>query len=178
LTTLTFTTYRLGDTYRWKSENVATMEVAQVLGHFPGVSEAAVYGVEVPGHDGKAGCAAIQLEANQAATPEFFSALLKYATEQLPRYAVPVFVRIAKLDPMHNNKQNKIPLKRDGIDLDAIYGAGMDAADAREAGRDVVYWWPSALGHPNPGLDGEVYITFSRADWEAIRGKTEMSAKL
>lgn len=44
---------RLGDTFRWKSENVATMEVQQTLGHFPGVSEVAVYGVPVPGFDGK-----------------------------------------------------------------------------------------------------------------------------
>ena len=40
---------RLGDTYRWKSENVATAEVSEVLGRFPGVNEAMVYGVEVPG---------------------------------------------------------------------------------------------------------------------------------
>lgn len=49
---LTLILNRLGDTYRWKSENVATMEVAQTLGHMPGVTEAAVYGVPVPGHDG------------------------------------------------------------------------------------------------------------------------------
>jgi hypothetical protein len=73
---------------------------------------------------------------------------------------------------MHNQKQNKIPLKKDGINLDAIYGQGKDAADAREAGQDVVYWLPSALGHPNPQPDGERYIEFTRSDWESICGKT------
>ncbi len=50
---------RVGDTFRWKSENVATTEVAQALGLYPAIAEANVYGVLVPHHDGRAGMAAI-----------------------------------------------------------------------------------------------------------------------
>jgi acyl-CoA synthetase (AMP-forming)/AMP-acid ligase II len=67
---------RLGDTFRWKSENVSTAEVSEVLGKFPGVIDANVYGVEVPGHDGRAGCAALLL--NPGPGKEFdFRALLE-----------------------------------------------------------------------------------------------------
>lgn len=168
-------TERLGDTYRWKSENVATAEVAETLGHHPGILEASVYGVEVPGHDGRAGCAAIHLKPGQEPTPAFFAELLQYSLDKLPRYAVPVFVRLLReVKPMHNQKQNKVPLKKDGINLDAIYGgARKDVADAKEEGKDVMYFWPSALAHPNPGLDGERYIEFSRSDWNALRGVKE-----
>lgn len=55
----------LGDTYRWKGENVSTAEVSEVLGSYPGVNEAVVYGVQLPGHDGKAGAAALDIAADQ-----------------------------------------------------------------------------------------------------------------
>ena len=119
-------------------------------------------------HIGRAGCAAVHLLPDQAPTPQFFTEFLKYAHEKLPKYAIPVFLRLlVEVSPMHNQKQNKIPLKKDGISLDAIYGPGKDAADAQAAGRDVVYWWPSALGQANQQAD-ERYVVFTRADWEAI----------
>jgi acyl-CoA synthetase (AMP-forming)/AMP-acid ligase II len=68
---------RLGDTFRWKGENVSTAEVSEVLGRYPGVSEATVYGVSLPGHDGKAGMAAIYI--NTEGSTFDYSGLLRYA---------------------------------------------------------------------------------------------------
>ena len=97
---------RLGDTFRWKSENVSTAEVAEALGRYPGIVEANVYGVSVPGHEGRAGCAAVHLDS---ATAIDYKALLKYSREQLPRYAVPLFLRVVKkTSHIHNHKQNKV----------------------------------------------------------------------
>ncbi|CAO2650946.1 Nn.00g092430.m01.CDS01 [Neocucurbitaria sp. VM-36] len=164
---------RLGDTFRWKSENVSTAEVSEALGSFPGIQEANVYGVEVPGHDGRAGCAAIYIDP--AHRDKFnFDALLTHMKDKLPKYAVPVFLRVQKQQTtMHNNKQNKVPLRNDGIDLRKI----MERADkeAREQGTeeveyDTLYWLPAALW-VGKGVekDERGYLVYTMEDWDALR---------
>jgi acyl-CoA synthetase (AMP-forming)/AMP-acid ligase II len=164
---------RLGDTFRWKSENVSTAEVAEALGSFPGILETNVYGVEVPGHDGKAGCAAIHV-APEALEAFDFNALLAHARSKLPKYAVPVFLRVQrKVNAMHNNKQNKVPLRQDGIDLRKMVDrADREAAEEAESKGavevlyDTVYWCPEALGVKGKG---EGYRIFGMEDWDALR---------
>jgi fatty-acyl-CoA synthase len=80
---------RVGDTFRWKGENVATLEVAGKIVEHPGVLEAVVYGVEVPGNEGKAGMAAI-------VTADDFdlAAFRKHLAAHLPEYAQPLFLRL------------------------------------------------------------------------------------
>src|ERR1700716_3102462 len=79
---------RTGATFRWKGENVATSEVAEALSVFPGIKEANVYGVEVPGGEGKAGMAAV------VKGPEFdLDALSEYLEKNLPFFARPIFLR-------------------------------------------------------------------------------------
>lgn len=82
---------RVGDTFRWKSENVSTNEVGEIINGHPAVKICNIYGVEVPGADGRAGMAAITLETGQSFDPVEFASFVQ---EQLPAYARPVFVRV------------------------------------------------------------------------------------
>lgn len=101
---------RLGDTFRWKSENVSTLEVGSVLEEFPGVLFLTVYGVEVPGFEGRAGMAAIQMQEGVSFDPSGFYA---FAKARLPRYAIPQFVRISQsLDMTGTYKLRKVDLQR------------------------------------------------------------------
>ncbi|MDD1979410.1 long-chain-acyl-CoA synthetase [Pseudomonas tussilaginis] len=103
---------RIGDTYRWKSENVSTQEVADALGDLPGLELINIYGVQVPGHEGRAGMAAVLMQPGQRFDPEVFYALTERV---LPRYAAPVFVRVsAAADLTSTFKLRKVDLQRQG----------------------------------------------------------------
>lgn len=109
---------RIGDTYRWKGENVSTSEVEQRLTDAPGVKEVIAYGVSVPGADGKAGMVTIITEGRFSA-----KAFADYADEQLPHYARPVFVRLAKtLETTGTFKYRKVDLVSDGFDPKQVDG--------------------------------------------------------
>jgi fatty-acyl-CoA synthase len=105
-------TDRLGDTFRWKGENVATTEVEAAVATDSQVEEATVYGVEVPDTGGKAGMVAIQLKDGQ----EFDGkTLAKAVYSKLPGYAVPLFVRVVKeLAHTSTFKSQKGDLRKEG----------------------------------------------------------------
>ena len=105
---------RIGDTFRWKGENVATQEVADVLNGAPGVTEANVYGVQVPGEDGRAGMAALVLTGGERFPG---AAFYQHAERHLPAYARPAFVRIVpEMDVTGTLKQRKHALAAEGWD--------------------------------------------------------------
>jgi fatty-acyl-CoA synthase len=103
---------RLGDTFRWKGENVATSEVNEAILACPGVIDATTYGVLVPGSDGRAGMAAV-------VTDDSFDivAFSDHLSRRLPAYACPAFVRLcASLEATETFKQKKQDLMRAGFD--------------------------------------------------------------
>jgi fatty-acyl-CoA synthase len=103
---------RIGDTFRWKGENVSTSEVAEALGTCPGVAEVAVYGVAIPGVEGRAGMATV------VPGEDFdLAALRARMHEGLSQHARPLFIRVgAMLDATTTFKQRKIDLVREGCD--------------------------------------------------------------
>ncbi len=111
-------TDRLGDTFRWKGENVATTEVEAAVSTDPQVEECTVFGVEVEGAGGRAGMAAIQLKEGE----EFDGkALAKAAYDKLPGYAVPLFVRVVKeLAHTSTFKSQKVDLRKQGYNTEEV----------------------------------------------------------
>ena len=102
---------RIGDTYRWKGENVSTAEVADVITKNDGVKEAAVVGVHVPGMDGQAGLIAVVTDG------DFDPDHLWDAASDLPSYAQPRFVRVLpSLSTTGTFKIQKSQLKQEGAD--------------------------------------------------------------
>ena len=107
---------RLGDTFRWKGENVSTTEVEFILDGIPQISETVAYGVEIPNPNGRAGMASIRLDCE---TNEFdFKNLYAELRKELPAYAVPIFLRISDgMEVTGTFKHKKAPLKDAGFDL-------------------------------------------------------------
>ena len=134
---------RIGDTFRWKSENVSTAEVASVLGAHPGIKECAVYGANLPKHDGKAGCAAIVLQRgwdSQRVIADF-----EESVKALPKYARPVFIRVVKeLEKTGNNKVVKRKLQDEGVTDGTI---------------EDTWWCP---------VPGQGYVKFGPEDWRSL----------
>ncbi|KAK4186293.1 hypothetical protein QBC35DRAFT_274042 [Podospora australis] len=146
-------TDRIGDTFRWKSENVSTAEVAHVVGLHPAVQESNVYGVQLPGHEGRAGCAAIVFRPSAlnggVPSSETLRSLAEHVRAGLPKFALPLFVRVVKVEALHStgtNKQSKVALRDEGV-------------DPAKTGEDDVYW-----------LRGETYVRFGPAEWQALQG--------
>jgi fatty-acyl-CoA synthase len=112
---------RVGDTYRWRGENVSTTEVAEVIAACPGVVEAIAYGVTVPGADGRAGMAAV------VCTQAFdIVTLEQHLRARLPEYARPLFLRIIRqIEVTSTFKPKKQELVQSGYDpsltTDALY---------------------------------------------------------
>jgi fatty-acyl-CoA synthase len=107
---------RVGDTYRWKGENVSTSEVSEVLHVFPGIRDANVYGVAIPGHDGRAGMAALV-----AVEGIDLEALSRHIAAQLPSYARPLFLRLQSRPTVTMTfKRKKFELVCEGFDPTAI----------------------------------------------------------
>lgn len=163
---------RLGDTFRWKGENVSTTEVANALGEFPGVVDANVYGVQLPGYEGRAGAVALLVEEGR--TDFDFEDFLRYVLtcspqsevtfccfmlipncshcrSTLPKYAVPIFVRLTSAAySTGTHKQNKVPLRAEGVDPDKV------------SNNDTIYWIARSG-------KGDTYVPFTGEDWKIIQ---------
>jgi len=145
---------RIGDTFRWKGENVSTAEVAEALGAHPALHEANVYGVQLPNHDGRAGCAAVALADGKLFDEQVRVSLAERARSRLPKYAVPLFVRVLKqVEVTGTMKHQKVTLRNEGV-------------DPSKTGEDEIYWLPPGAG---------AYAKFGKAEWEKVVGG---SAKL
>lgn len=120
---------RLGDTFRWRGENVSTSEVEAVMANALGLNSVVVYGVEIPGCEGRAGMAAIE-DCDGIINMNFVSTKLP---EVLPPYARPVFLRVTNsVDTTGTFKFQKTRFRKEGFDSSLV--------------RDDLFYFESKLG--------------------------------
>ncbi len=110
---------RLGDTFRWKGHNISTTEVEKILNSFEQVMLSTVYGVQIPGTDGRAGMAAI---VPSSSVGDFdLKGLTEQLIQNLPPYGVPIFLRMkSQLSTTSTFKLKKGQLKKEGFDIEKI----------------------------------------------------------
>lgn len=133
---------RTGDTFRWRGENVATSEVEGVITNIVGLKDCAVYGVDIPGTEGKAGMAAIVDTEGKLDLVQLGAGI----RGSLPAYARPLFIRVLSEVPMTTTfKLKKRDLQLDGYNLEKI--------------KDPIYYLQP---------DGS-YRRFEQADFEVVR---------
>ncbi|KAL7275935.1 long-chain fatty acid transporter fat1 [Rhizina undulata] len=151
---------RLGDTFRWKSENVSTTEVGEVLSQHPLIAANTVFGIQLPHHDGRCGMAALVLKSEAFVDPEkldvrkdVLDELARWMKKRLPKFAVPVFLRVTRdLEVTGNMKVVKKGFVDEGIDVEKV-----------KVG-DKVYW----LGREG-GKDGG-FREWNGEDWGEMKG--------
>ena len=137
---------RLGDTFRWKGENVATTQVERALGADNSVEECTVFGVEVPRTGGRAGMAAVKLRDGA----DFDGKALAHTVfKQLPAYALPLFVRVVEsMEHTTTFKSRKVDLR------EQAYHSGVEDPVYVLAGRDEGYV-PFYDGYPDEVAAGK-----------------------
>ena len=138
---------RYGDTFRWKGENVATLEVESIINCFDNIENSTVYGVEIPNSEGRAGMATIKLNDKHSFDLTQFS---QFVTENLPRYAIPIFIRVKNsLEFTGTHKLRKVNLKKQGYNINKI--------------QDQLYFWIS---------DSNRYEIFDREKYHNLMNST------
>ncbi len=120
---------RFGDTFRWKGENVSTLEIESILNSYHSILTSTVYGVEIPNTEGKAGMASITLDPAIKFEINNFS---RFIVEVLPTYSIPIFIR--KCDELETTsgsfKLKKFNLRKEGYN---------------ENIKDPLYFWDSHI---------------------------------
>lgn len=132
---------RMGDTFRWKSENVSTNQVEEVIGGVSGIDQSVVVGVKVPNHEGRAGFAVIKPLGGKQ-NPPSLDVLSGHLLKELPRYAVPIFVKfVDEIERTGNNKIQKVKYRNQEIPCKT----------------ETIYW-----------LKADKYVELRDADWAQI----------
>lgn len=117
---------RLGDTFRWKSENVSATEVEEELMGSKAIKQSVVVGVRVPNHEGRAGFAVLE-KADGLLEEEALAKIYAHVLQLLPKYAVPQFIKIGPIEMLHNHKVPKNQFKNQKL-------------PKGESGSELIYW--------------------------------------